>query len=246
MIEINGMRTYNRSWSRYRQFRITGLDLHDAKEVTVRVLKRDGRDNCDCNYEGKCADCGYDPTTCCKTVYLRHGDEEYLDFRAKPGTKEKEEPRLVSTSPIIFFASPLSDRADVNNEATAVDDVSTESESEDEGTKEPVPPPIPRLPACHFEFDWVGAVVGSTLRCQVFYEDLDLKKIELEDNAQLKLKLICEPPPAELTQSDKIAHLTVKAFVGLGDEKKLMLRAGIEIHSIELGERIILSRVRND
>jgi hypothetical protein len=107
IVEIDGQPTFNRSWSRYRHFRITGL-CSEPRAVAVAVFLQN--DSCQCIYDYSNCDCGYVPTYCCRTIHLRANDVEYLDMRRRtpPPKPVQPEPPVIVFLPGKYFA-PVTD-----------------------------------------------------------------------------------------------------------------------------------------
>ena len=92
-VTINGKRTRNRVWNKHRHFELSGVPVDRAQGVVIKVELHD--DNCICTYDDEsCLDCGFKPRSCCKTVYLRAGDEEYVTFSKvfKEGVQDQPDP----------------------------------------------------------------------------------------------------------------------------------------------------------
>ncbi|MEM6470936.1 MAG: hypothetical protein AAF802_15365 [Planctomycetota bacterium] len=78
-VTIDQKQTRNRNWNRHRHYILSGIPTVGSRSIQVTVKLR--RDRCPCTLdELACKDCATDFITCCKTVVLSAGEEEYLTF----------------------------------------------------------------------------------------------------------------------------------------------------------------------
>ncbi len=145
IVEINGQRTHNRSWSRYRHYWITGLD-EKPKSIVVGVHLR--KDSCRCTYQHSECDCGYTHVLCCKTIELRAGDEEHLCFLAQP-PKTRETPD--APTPALCLEDQKEAKGDVEPLGAKPED---EQSDDREATRQSSDTPKAAARTLNFNFDW--------------------------------------------------------------------------------------------
>ncbi|MCS7466832.1 hypothetical protein NZK35_09270 [Stieleria sp. ICT_E10.1] len=89
-VTINDNPTRNRNWSSHRHYVLSGIPYQGSREVRVKVGLRKDRCPCKFNNAAACQDCGTDYVTCCKTVRLSAGEEEYLTFDFKSDSADND------------------------------------------------------------------------------------------------------------------------------------------------------------